>query len=239
MEVFFITGASSGIGKALAEEALSKQHIVYGISRSQALAHDNFHQLFLNLADEKSLLGFDFPDIDIDKVTRVVLVNNAGSIGDIQRIGKADASAMAHLFRLNVTAPSILMNTFIAKFGSYRNATILNVGSGAGQYPIDAWAPYCASKAALDQLSKTVQEEQNITGGNVRVLCYGPGVVDTKMQEEIRKSNTEDFSRADHFKELKETQQLATPHQVAKEYFQVLDNPEKFTDVVGSLRDLR
>lgn len=239
MEVFFITGASSGIGKAIAEEALSKGHTVFGISRSQALAHDNFRQIFLNLADEKSLLGFEFPEIDIDKASRVVLVNNAGAIGDIQRIGKADASSIAHLFRLNVTAPSILMNTFIAQFGSYRIPTILNVGSGAGQYPIDAWAPYCASKAALDHLSKTVQEEQNITGGKVRVLCYGPGVVDTKMQAEIRKSNSADFSRADHFKELKETQQLVTPNQVAKEYFQVLDNPEKFTEVVGSLRDLR
>ena len=238
MEVFFITGASSGIGKALAEEALERGHKVYGISRSQNLAHDNYKQLFVDLANEEAVINFNFPDIK-DDVDRVVLVNNAGSIGDIKRIGKANAQQMAHLFRLNVTAPSILMNTFISKFGSYRNPTILNVGSGAGQYEIDAWAPYCASKAAMDHLSRTVQHEQSITGGNVRILCYGPGVVDTQMQVEIRKSNSEDFSRADDFKAMKENNELVSASQVAKEYFEILNDPEQFTDVVGSLRDLR
>lgn len=238
MEVFFITGSSSGIGEALAKEALERGHKVFGISRSQKLAHNNYEHLFVDLANEQAVTAFEFPKIK-DNYERITLVNNAGAIGDIKRIGSANAGVMAHLFRLNVTAPALLMNTFIAQFGSYQNPTVLNVGSGAGQYEIDAWAPYCASKAAMDHFSRTVQQEQKITGGKVRILCYGPGVVDTQMQEEIRKSNSDDFSRADDFKAMKANNELVAPAQVAKEYFQVLDDPKRFTEVVGSLRDLR
>ncbi|MAX82432.1 MAG: short-chain dehydrogenase [Crocinitomicaceae bacterium] len=239
MDVFFITGASSGIGKAVAELALCKGHVVYGVSRRETIQHENFHQITLDLSDLEALFNWSFPEIK-EKVDRIILINNAGLIGDIKRIGEASDQEIAKLFQVNVTAPAILMNKFIGQFKAEKTAlTVLNVSSGAAQYPIDAWAPYCGSKAAIDHFSNTVALEQEITNGSVRILSVGPGVVDTAMQETIRTATTQDFSRADHFKELKRNNELISPQQVAEEYMWVIDNPDKIKSVVSSLRDLR
>lgn len=237
MTHYIITGTSSGIGRALADKILEKKDVfISGISRKNELEHKNFKHYRLDLNDVEAVSGFQLPQVEADEV---ILINNAGYLGDIKRIGTANNAALARVFNVNVTAAAILMNKLLSPdYGSGSKKTVLNVSSGAGSYEIPAWASYCGSKAAVDMLSKTVKLEQAELGNDVRILSVGPGVVDTSMQEEIRGSNHRDFSRVEDFKGFKEKGELAAPADVAAKYLHVLEH-NLFTDeVTGSLRDV-
>jgi benzil reductase ((S)-benzoin forming) len=88
MEKFFITGSSQGIGKSLADLLLQRENTnVTGISRTNNIQHERFRHLPLNLSDTQSLISMlDDVYSDIDKYDKLVLVNNAGYLGEIKFI---------------------------------------------------------------------------------------------------------------------------------------------------------
>ena len=238
MDYYFITGTSSGIGFALAEQLLSTMNTkVVGFSRRQKITHPNYQHLAIDFANIEDINAFEFPEIT--SASKIVLINNAGQIGDIKPIGKSDNNAIADLFTVNVTAPAILMNKFIASYSQEKTEKIiLNVSSGAGKNAIEGWAPYCGSKAAIDLLSLTAFEEQKRTENPVKIYSIAPGVVDTEMQGAIRNSNEGDFSKHAHFVSLKANNELTSPVEVAEKYIRIIENSNEFKDCIFSLRDL-
>jgi len=238
MNYFFITGTSSGIGKALTSALLQDNNTkVYGMSRRQDAVSGSYVPISIDLSKMDDLNAFEFPELD--EPEKIVLINNAGQIGDIKPVGNTNNQSIADLFTVNVTAPSILMNKFIQTYGALPvQKTILNVSSGAGKNAIEGWAAYCGSKAALDLFSLTVFEEQKKASYPVQVYSVAPGVVDTQMQAEIRNSNETDFSRHEHFVNLKKNNELTSPDEVAEKYLHILNHTEKFPNCIFSLRDL-
>jgi benzil reductase ((S)-benzoin forming) len=239
MRIYYITGASRGIGKALAQRALEKEDAhVYGISRSHSIEHDRYTPLTLDLSDIEAVKEWE-PQRH-ENIDELVLINNAGTLGSIKPVGKDDDEAIRKSFDLNLIAPAILSNKFIARFQDLEaKKLIVNVSSGAAQNAIDGWSTYCASKAGLDMFGKVVDEEQRIHQNSkpFRNLSIAPGVVETRMQEEIRGSSREDFSSVDRFRDLKENEELADPAAVAEKYFRIMDDPKEFGDRV-SVREL-
>lgn len=239
MHLIFITGSSSGIGKGLAEYLLQEDSTcrVVGFARRSTWKHERYDHIEADLADMKQLkaISFEIPT----HCTRVSLVNNAGVIGDIKRIGAADDDAIMHLSQLNVGALMVLTNRFLK---AVKNAdipcTVLNISSGAARYEIDSWAPYCASKAAVDHFSKTVQYEQTLTSGNARIFSVAPGIVDTEMQTVIRNSDPNDFSRHADFVALKHNNELASVEETAQKLHHILTNPNTLEDVLIDVRDI-
>lgn len=238
MNYYFITGTSSGIGFALVAQLLKQENTkVYGISRRQKFTDSNYTHTAIDLGSVDEVNAFDFPVLA--EADKIVLINNAGQIGDIKPIGKAENNAIAFLMNVNVTAPAILMNNFISRYADEKaEKIILNVSSGAGKSAIEGWAPYCASKAAVDLLSLTTFEEQKRAENPVKVYSIAPGVVDTEMQVEIRNSNETDFSRHAHFVELKAKNELTSPAEVAEKYIRIIENSQDFPECIFSLRDL-
>jgi benzil reductase ((S)-benzoin forming) len=238
MNYYFITGTSSGIGQALATEILKQSNThVFGIARRQNLLDENYTPIPLNLANIAEVNGFNFPMLE--NAESIVLVNNAGQIGDIKPMGKSSNSAIADLFTVNVTAVAILMNNFIEKYQVLNTQkTILNVSSGAGKNPIEGWATYCGSKAAVDLLSLTTFNEQAREKNPIMIYAVAPGVVDTEMQQSIRNSNEKDFTKHKHFVDLKANNELTSPTEVAEKYYRILQNPRQFTECIFSLRDV-
>lgn len=237
MTHYIITGTSSGIGLALAQKVLEKKDVfVSGISRNPGPDHERYKHYSLDLNRVEDVAAFELPQVEADEV---ILINNAGYLGDIKRIGTADPKAIARVFNVNVTAVALLMNKFLtADYAAETEKTVLNVSSGAGSYEIPAWASYCASKAAVDMLSKTAKVEQTELGNKVRILSVGPGVVDTPMQAEIRGAQKTDFSRVEDFKGFKEKGELASPASIAAKYLHVLQQDLFTNQVTGSLRDV-
>lgn len=235
--IVYITGTSSGIGKAIALKLLKEGHHVVGLSRSCALTELNYRHVSIDLTDLDALAKFEF---DSNSTDDIILINNAGSIGPIKPIGHHIEQEIIDINILNVIVPQILTNKFINKFiHSSQNYQIINVSSGAGKSAIDAWSTYCASKAAIDLFSETVALELTGRGhSNWRVFSIAPGVVDTKMQGEIRASNPTHFLAHQKFIDLNTNNELANPNYTAELFYKVISKSESYKDVVFSVRDL-
>jgi benzil reductase ((S)-benzoin forming) len=237
--VFFITGSSRGIGKALAEALLneSEGNWVVGLSRTNALEHERFVFVEADLNQDVSVLARQlFHQYKPGK--RVVLVNNAGTLGQPANLGTLENKTLEQAFQLNITAAAVLMNEFIRAYeDGAASPLILNISSGAGKYPVDGWSAYCASKAALDMLSEVAAMEAKKRNSRLKVFSLAPGVVDTEMQGQIRQSSEKGFSRVQDFIRMKEEGLLAQPAAVADKIIRLLRKPEGFTDVQQDVRN--
>ena len=231
MHYYLITGASQGLGRALAEAILARPDTqVLGISRHATIEHPRYQHQPLDLSDIEAVghnLGKLFPPRpDAQSLT---LVNNAGTLGEIGYVGELPNEHFQFVFDLNVVAPAMLMNTFLGTYGGQTGITrtVLNISSGAAQRPVDGWAAYCASKAALNALSETAQQEQDLRGSGVRVWALAPGVVDTAMQAHIRTAEARQFSEAEKFAAYHTDGQLPSPEAVAARLLAWLQNPSE------------
>ncbi len=243
MHYYIITGASQGLGRALAEAILEQPDTqVLGIARHATIEHSRYQHQPLDLSDteavEHNLAKIFLPHPEAQSLT---LINNAGTLGDIGYVGELPNEHFQFVFDLNVVAPAMLMNTFLSAYGglTHISRTILNITSGAAQRAVDGWAAYGASKAALNSLSEAAQKEQDLRGNGVRVWALSPGVVDTAMQAHIRSAETTQFSEQEKFASFHTTGQLQAPTTVAKRIIEWLRVPDNLTDrVVLRLNDL-
>jgi benzil reductase ((S)-benzoin forming) len=240
---YLITGASQGLGRALAEAILERPDTqVLGISRHATIAHPRYQHQPLDLSDieavEHNLGKIFLPRPDAQSLT---LVNNAGTLGEIGYVGELPNEHFQFVFDLNVVAPAMLMNTFLSAYGGQKEIprTVLNISSGAARRPVDGWAAYCASKAALNALSETAQKEQDLRGTGVRVWALAPGVVDTAMQAHIRTAEAEQFSEAAKFAEYQAEGQLQQATQVAQQIWQWLRDDASTHTTLVHINDIR
>ncbi|XP_061407770.1 sepiapterin reductase-like [Lethenteron reissneri] len=129
---------------------------------------------------------------------RLLVLNNAGSLGDVSRrvrdVTTAEWAPLCRHLQLNVAAPLLLAAAALRWFQgleeaegtggdegpSGRVAMVINVSSLCAITPYPSWAPYCSSRAARDMLHVVVATEEP----HVRVLNYAPGPMDTDMQAE-------------------------------------------------------
>lgn len=238
MNHYFITGTSRGLGKALATGLLENEtNRVTGLSRECTITHPHYRHVEIDLNDLGAVKNFTFEDHP--GASRLVLINNAGTLGGVKPVGKADPDMIIQSYHVNLVAPSLLTNTFVRTYAEHSaEKFILNISSGAGKNPIDGWSTYCASKAAIDLYSRVIKEEQQHTENGFRIWSVAPGVVDTSMQEEIRSASPEDFKQLGRFVDYHITKQLAHPETVARKYFTIFDEPDHFQEVVFSVKDL-
>ncbi|MDB5262023.1 MAG: short-chain dehydrogenase [Adhaeribacter sp.] len=235
MNYYFITGASKGIGKALTEALLKNEdNYVFGISRNVTIKHERYHHQHLDLSDITALRNnLHKVFLPLDNPGKIVLVNNAGVLGEIGYIGSQTTDNFEFVFDVNVIGPALLMNTFLS---AYLEQTcpkiILNISSGAGQRPIDGWSAYCSSKAALDMLSLTCQKEQELLKTGVKVFSLAPGVVDTTMQKQIREGAASQFSQLEQFVALKENNALQEPEAVGERIAGFIKNASNYPNVL-------
>ena len=224
MKAFIITGTSSGLGKAICEILLEDDNIkILGISRTQKIEHPNYTHITLDLNDIADIEGLEFPSWN--KAEQISLVHNAGWIGPIQKMGKQELGAIAASYIINLVAPAVLSNHFIAKYKSHKaQKVILSISSGAANTPIAGWNTYCSSKAGLDMLSKCIDKEHQ----DIINLSIAPGKVDTPMQNDIRFADEKEFPRLKEFKSYQSNRELSDPKEIAHKYKKVLYKPADY-----------
>lgn len=233
----YITGASRGLGRALAATAPDGAEVV-DLSRSGCDLPGVRH-VPVDLgspdgwAEAGDLLDRELADFAGD---RVVLVHNAGTLEPMGFAGEVDDAAYAANVLLNAAAPQVLGHRFlraVADVPARRELVLISSGAARRAYP--GWSSYGAAKAAVDHWVRTVSEEQERRGG-VRVHAVAPGVVDTDMQERIRSMDARDFPQVERFRELHAAGDLRAPDDVARQLWAALD--AGLPDPVVDLRDL-
>ena len=228
-----ITGSSKGIGRELSLLLLQKGYTVFGYSRTNSIKHKNFHFNQIDLTQVNNLESIRFPQVKKDE--HICLINNAGEIGEIEKFGNKKTNDIINEFNINTVAPSILCNTFIKNYQNQSNHTaIMNISSGAALRPIESWGTYCQSKAAIDMLTKIINEEHP----NIKAYSIYPGVVDTEMQKKIRETDIEKFALKDIFVEYFNNKELVDPKIISQKIYHILSNLDLFKDNMVSLRDL-
>jgi len=215
MQLTIISGASSGIGAALAELALDAGHNVATISRRPGPGT----HLAADLSDPAS-----WPTVSTwieelvatEEWERVTFVHNAGAIEPVGFAGEVDPAAYTANVLLNGASPQVLGERFLAATaGLACPAQFMVISSGAGKRPILGWSSYCAGKAAADMWVRAAGAEQAERNRGTTVLSVAPGVVDTAMQAAIRDQPEVQFPLIDQFVDLHESGSLLAPDVVA------------------------
>lgn len=186
----FLTGASSGIGRAAAEVLLAQGHEIWGTSRdvSRISASSRLHPVRLDLADGASIReafatalqaagGFD------------VVINNAGS-GHFGPAESLRGEEVERLFQILVFAHLELCCLAVEAMRKQERGTIINVTSLAAELPVPFMAAYNAAKAAMASLTMTMQLE--LARSNIRLIDLQPADISTDFNEAIQKSGPED-----------------------------------------------
>ncbi len=229
----FITGVSKGLGKEFVDYFLTAGHLVTGIGRSHSFDHTNFNFIHCDLSNVNEVKSVKFDC----KENEVVLINNAGIIGNIKRISDQNESDIQEVMTVNAIAPMILCQGFLRQTNDDNKLTIINISSGAANRPIPSWAAYCSSKIAMDRFSETIYLEEQEKGRNINVFSVAPGVIDTSMQEKIRATNKVDFSSLDNFRSLHENGELTSPNDAVNKLVKLIQKKES-NPVICNLNDL-
>lgn len=249
MELFILTGASRGLGKAMAAQLLGAHRMLLTISRQpdaelDALAKTQgtpLEQWALDVAHDANAaarLETWLRRQPAAAYARAVLINNAGLLGPVGPIDLANAETLAAVMRVDLEAPLLLMSAFLRATRDWpTHRQVLNVSSGAGRRAIAGWAPYCAAKAGLDHLSRAVALDEERRSNPARIASVAPGVIDTEMQAQIRAAGTDAFPDLERFKELKASGQLASPSDAAARMLAYLERPDFGAHPVADVRD--
>ena len=189
-----VTGGNRGIGlatvRALAE-AGATVHFTARNAANLAAAHRDLGETkatghHANMTDRIAMAtlldqGFD------------ILVNNAAVIAPIGRILDISAEDWATNIDINLSSAFHATQRALAQMVAKGGGTIVNISSGAAHRPQEGWSAYCAGKAGLAMLTRSVHLEYG--GQGIRIFGFAPGVVDTDMQGSIRASGINPISK--------------------------------------------
>lgn len=195
-----VTGASRGIGRAITEAAAKAGAAVALTARSAGALGEVAAGIKAAGGDAMAFPGDAGEEAAIQDVVANAaehfggldgLVNNAGMIDPIARMEAAEADDWLTCMNVNVVGPAM----FVAAALPYLRAgkgVVVNISSGAAHRPLEGWAAYCASKAALWMQTQALHLEE---GEAIDVYGASPGTVDTEMQGQIRASGVNQISQ--------------------------------------------
>jgi benzil reductase ((S)-benzoin forming) len=236
MALIFISGASSGIGLALARSAPWPRSRVIDISRRGAPGLEHFAADLAEPEQWERVAALFARELRGFAGDRAVFIHAAGTLEPIGFAGEVDAAAYRRSVLLGAACPQVLGDAFLRAARATRaQCHLVLISSGAAHNVYEGWSAYGAGKAASDQWARTVGAEQARRGGRVRVLSIAPGIVATPMQERIRATAAVNFPEVARFVELHEQHELRDPGAVAVEIWALLarDLPN------GAVVDLR
>lgn len=187
-QVALIVGGSRGIGAATAE-AIAANGFAVAVAARRAEACDaivgriagsggtaqGFSCDASRHEDVRSLV-----EIVVSRFGRLdIIVNNAGTMDPIGRVEDCDPAAWQQAVLLNLVGAFNGCRAALPQFRKAGRGTIVNLSTGAAFHPLPGWSAYCASKAGLAMLTRTLGAELKDT--DIRVYGFQPGMVNTEM----------------------------------------------------------
>ena len=189
----FITGASSGIGRALAERYHRAGWRLALVARreleikSWASAHQlsaSSYQIYgADVAQMDSIIAAGQACLQHQGLPDVVIANAGISVG-MDTAERADLDVMARVFATNNLGLAATFHPFISAMTQRGSGRLVGIGSVAGIRGLPGHGAYCASKAAVISYCESLRGELRASG--VRVVTISPGYVDTPLTRENR-----------------------------------------------------
>ena len=214
-QVAIVTGASRGIGKAIARTLADAGASVVLAARSESELSGTADEI--KRAGGKALaIPTDISDgVQVDHLlvltlrafNRVdILVNNAAVIHPLGKVWETSPKAWQQAIAVNLVAPYLCARAVLPQMLERGRGRIINISSGAADSNLQGASAYTASKAALERFSGTLAAETAGTGVVVSVLR--PGIVDTAMQMNMRQTPVHRFPLVDLWQQWHESKQL-------------------------------
>lgn len=253
--LYILTGASRGMGLALAEQLLKPDHTLLCISRqvntaltAQAVsASCQLEQWQLDLADAataSSRLAYWLRTTSSEgggDWASATLINNAAllpRIAPLADMGLGDHAQMAQAMRVGLEAPLLLTSTFLHSSQAWNcPRKVLNISSGNGRRPMASQATYSAVKAGMDHFTRCLAVEEASKANGAKVCSLAPGVIDTDMQVHLRGASAKDFADHSTFVGLKMNGQLTSPFDAAARLLAYLARADYGSNPVADVRD--
>lgn len=179
-----ITGATRGLGRALAERWASEGHRLIVCGRDEARVAELRERLgnghlasVLDVADAAAVAAwaaevlprFGAPDL---------LINNAGLINRRAPLWQVPQEELSRVVDVNVKGPAYLIHAFVPAMIERGSGVIVNLSSGWGQFAAPEVAPYCATKFAIEGLTQSLALE---LPPGLSAIPVSPGVIHTEM----------------------------------------------------------
>ncbi|MDW1819552.1 SDR family oxidoreductase [Vibrio sp. Vb1018] len=180
-KLIVITGASSGIGEAIARHFSEQGHALLLLARRvERLEALNLPNTLCEKVDVTDKASFEAA---IEKAEALygpvdALVNNAG-VMLLGQIDTQEASEWKRMFDVNVIGLLNGMQSVLAPMKARNSGTIINISSIAGKKTFPDHAAYCGTKFAVHAISENVREE--VASSNVRATTIAPGAVETEL----------------------------------------------------------
>ncbi len=247
--LYVITGASRGLGLAMAEQLLSPGHQLLCISRRPETKLDDqakavgcaVEQWAMDLADAPTVsarLAQWLQSLNLQLLESATLINNAGMIPSIVPLRDAHADETTRALQVGLEAPMLLTSAFLRHTESFTGPRkVLNISSGLGRRPMASQAAYCAAKAGMDHFTRCLALDEALHVHGAKVCSLAPGVIDTDMQIQLRDAPAADFPDQANFSKLKSSGQLSTAQDTARQVLSWLNRPDFGAHPVADVRD--
>ena len=218
MKTIILTGSTGGLGQALVEALVDDKDLeLVCLYRNAQKYEDIFRKCKESISGYMIQENDDFSGLSkfIDnKNNDVVLILNAFSISPIKHVGDYSSKEIEDFIYGNLTRNILLINAVvkICKMNEL-NLRIINLDSGAADYPLQGWGNYCSAKAYINSFLSVIMAE-NL---NIQIVSFDPGVMDTGMQAVIRATDKKVFDKVDTFISYKVGHKLHKPIDVAQQ----------------------
>ena len=248
-QLFVVTGASRGMGAAIAQQLLAPDHVLLCLSRrtSDALAataaatHAACEQWAVDLAqpvEAAARLQRWLEARPVDEFSGATLINNAAALTRIGTIDDCSDAELSAALRVGLEAPLVLTATFLRATRTWAAAKrVLNISSGLGRRAMAGQASYCAATAGMDHLTRALALDEAQRPNGARLVSLAPGVIDTDMQAHLRAGDPAGFPEQAMFLGLKAQGQLTSPADAAARVLAYLNRADFGTNPVADVRD--
>lgn len=183
-KTILVTGVTCGLGHALTHQMIAKGHTLWGCGRNRI---------------ELKKLSLQYPAphvfkrVDVSDWTQVsawaqsltysgrspdLIINNAGIINQNAPLWEVPAEEFDALMRINVSGPANIIRAFLPAMIHNGHGIVVNISSGWGRSTAPEVAPYCASKFAIEGLTRALAQE---LPAGLAAVTVNPGVINTAM----------------------------------------------------------
>lgn len=250
MKLYILSGASRGMGLAMARQLLAPENLLLGISRRQnaelqreaEAAGCALTQWAMDLSDPlpvaqalQAWLGRQ----EVARIEQACLINNAGVITPPGPVDGVSLEALSGALRVGLEATVLLSAAFLHATRGWSGADrrVLNISSGLGRRAMAGSAPYCAAKAGMDNFSRAVALDEAARPGGARIVSLAPGIIDTEMQAQLRGGDPAGFPDQPRFAAFKSEGLLDSPEAAATKVLRYLAREDFGSNVLGDVRE--